>query len=95
VGGYAPDPVQKIEKRKLRNANVNLPIALFAQVGDFFNRSYAKFEKFCMKLMALMLAINYYAQSAFKKLDRKMTAYGYARVSTNGQNLSALKRLSL
>ena len=39
--------------------------------------------------MALMLAINYYAQSAFKKLDRKMTAYGYARVSTNGQNLSA------
>jgi hypothetical protein len=34
VGGYAPDPVQKIGKRKLRNANVNLPIALFAQARE-------------------------------------------------------------
>src|SRR5215470_18089359 len=30
--------------------------------------------------------MNYYAQSAFKR-GRQMAAYGYARVSTNGQDL--------
>jgi len=30
--------------------------------------------------------MNYNAQIAFKKKVRKMTTYGYARVSTNGQD---------
>jgi DNA invertase Pin-like site-specific DNA recombinase len=41
-----------------------------------------------MKFMAVIALINYYAQSAFKS-ERNMTNLGYARVSTNGQDLEA------
>jgi DNA invertase Pin-like site-specific DNA recombinase len=40
---------------------------------------------FCLALIPVM---NYYAQRAFKR-GWKMTAYGYARVSTNGQDLAS------
>jgi DNA invertase Pin-like site-specific DNA recombinase len=38
--------------------------------------------------LALIRVMNYYAQSAFKKVQH-MTAYGYARVSTHGQDLAS------
>jgi DNA invertase Pin-like site-specific DNA recombinase len=41
-----------------------------------------------MKFMAVIALINYYAQSPFKS-ERNMTNLGYARVSTNGQDLEA------
>ena len=41
-----------------------------------------------MTLVALIPVMNYYAQSAFKRV-LAMTIYGYARVSTNGQDLSS------
>jgi hypothetical protein len=39
--------------------------------------------------LALIPVMNYYAQIGFKKKDSSMTAYGYARVSTDGQSLSS------
>src|SRR5262249_695978 len=44
--------------------------------------------KFWIIYLALIRVMNYYAQSAFKR-GLEMTAYGYARVSTNGQDLSS------
>jgi DNA invertase Pin-like site-specific DNA recombinase len=38
--------------------------------------------------VALIRVMNYYAYVAYEK-DTNMTAYGYARVSTNGQDLGA------
>src|SRR5262245_35402054 len=47
-----------------------------------------KTSKFCMIFVALIPVMNYNAQVAFKR-GLIMTAYGYARVSTNGQDLSS------
>jgi Resolvase, N terminal domain len=41
-----------------------------------------------MIFVALIPVMNYYAQSAFKR-GLTMTTYGYARVSTNGQDLGS------
>jgi DNA invertase Pin-like site-specific DNA recombinase len=41
-----------------------------------------------MDCLALIRVMNYYAQSTFKR-GWEMTAYGYARVSTDGQSLAA------
>src|SRR5262245_22907590 len=45
-------------------------------------------SKCCMIFVALIPVMNYNAQVAFKR-GLTMTAYGYARVSTNGQDLSS------
>src|SRR5262252_957166 len=42
-----------------------------------------------MILLALIPVLNHNAQIAFKKEDRNMTTYGYARVSTDGQSLTS------
>src|SRR5262245_44387787 len=41
-----------------------------------------------MKFVALIAFINYYAESPFKR-EQNMANLGYARVSTNGQDLAA------
>src|SRR5262249_19703496 len=45
-------------------------------------------SKFCMIFVALIPVMNYNAQIAFKR-GLTMTTYGYARVSTNGQDLGS------
>jgi Resolvase, N terminal domain len=88
VGGYAPDPVQKIGNRKLRNANVNLPIALFAQAEDCSIEAMQNL-KVLYDLSGVVMPIVLLCIKHFRKRIGEVTAYGYARVSTNGQDLAA------
>src|SRR5262249_61564712 len=52
------------------------------------SRKLFRISKFCMIFVALIPATNYMRKSLSKE-DRKMTIYGYARVSTNGQDLGS------
>jgi hypothetical protein len=45
-------------------------------------------SKFCINFVTLIPVMNYYTQIAFKR-EPTMTTYGYARVSTNGQDLGS------
>jgi DNA invertase Pin-like site-specific DNA recombinase len=95
-GGLHRTPFWKTKKASRNSHSVSLIQPLDARPLEAAQQSLVRsagqklfrISKLCMKFLALIALINYYAQSPVKS-ERNMMNLGYARVSTNGQDLAA------